>query len=114
MGPFDDSHLLIAQLHRRVLLLAAEEVGDRLQGLAVAGKKLGVSSNWQRRLRNWDAALGLEEKICAQSCGLVCQGVREGDRQVPWLQAARGSAGLQEGLLAAAFHSLHHAQLQRR
>ena len=58
-----DAHLLIAQLHRRALMRMVAASGRHHQGLAMAAKALGVSPNWARRLRSWDASLGLAEKI---------------------------------------------------
>ena len=62
-----DAHLLLADLHRKALLLAAHEAGSPFQGLSMAGKRLGLSNTWRRKLCIWDAALGLCEKISPQS-----------------------------------------------
>ena len=63
----DDSHLLVAKLHRCDLLRLSAAAGCHFQGLAMAGKAVGVSPNWARRLRLWDGALGLTEKISTYS-----------------------------------------------
>ena len=62
-----DAHLLLADLHRKALLLAAHEAVSPFQGLSMAGKRLGLSNTWRRKLCIWDAALGLCEKISPQS-----------------------------------------------
>ena len=62
-----DAHLLIAGLHRAALLRLSAATGTPLQGLHVGGSRLKLSNAWRRRLRIWDAALGLAEKISAQS-----------------------------------------------
>lgn len=58
-----DAHLLIALLHREAMLISADVSGHRHQGLAVAAKSMSLPSKWRRRCREWDAALGLAEKI---------------------------------------------------
>ena len=58
-----DAHLLLALLRREALVLASCELDASLTGLWVAAKRLGVSPAWKRKLRLWDSALGLAEKI---------------------------------------------------
>jgi len=72
-----DAHLLIAALHRGAMLVAADVSGRHFQGLAVAGKALGLPSPWRRRCREWDAALGLSEKISRASVQAFLKQFRE-------------------------------------
>ena len=62
-----DAHLLLAKLRRDAILLVHSELGVHVQGLSISGKQLGLSSAWRRRLREWDSALGLVEKISPQT-----------------------------------------------
>jgi len=76
-APGHDAHLLIAALHRRALLLLDEARGQHFQGLAQAGRALGLSSLWRRRLANWDFALGLAEKISSRSIDFFIAGLEQ-------------------------------------
>ena len=66
-APATDAHLLVANLHRRAMLLCAATGGKPYQGLEMAAKSLGLSPHWRRKLRHWDAAVGLTEKISPES-----------------------------------------------
>ena len=59
----NDPHLLVAKLHRGALLQVHAAVSGHTQGLSQGGKLLRLSPAWRRRLRQWDACLGLVEKI---------------------------------------------------
>ena len=62
-----DAHVLLASMHRQALIMASNCAGRHFQGLSVAGKQLNLSNTWRRKLRSWDAALGLCEKITKQA-----------------------------------------------
>ena len=94
----DDAHTLVAQLHRRALLRLSDAAGSSFQGLAMAGKAVGVSSNWARRLRLWDGALGLTEKISRHS---VNECLEKLDIEIDRCQQVRGTGGT-NGMLGIA------------
>ena len=62
-----DAHLLVAALHRRAMLLCSQAGNRPFQGLSAAGSSLNIDNKWRRRLRIWDAVLGLTEKISPAS-----------------------------------------------
>ena len=62
-----DAHLLVAGLHRRAMLLCSQAGNRPFQGLSAAGTALELNNKWRRRLRIWDAVLGLTEKISPAS-----------------------------------------------
>ena len=70
MAGVSDAHALVAALHRRAMVLTAAASGQHQQGLGMAAKRLGLGSQWKRRLREWDACLGLVEKITPESIDL--------------------------------------------
>ena len=64
----DDSHILMATLHKRALsrlhsVGAADHTGRPSQGLHMGGKHLELSGPWVKRLSLWDAHLGMIEKL---------------------------------------------------
>jgi hypothetical protein len=65
-----DPHLLIASLHRQALVRLCDAGSRHWQGLSIAGRHLGVSSNWKRRLRELDSTLGMVEKVTEESCSI--------------------------------------------
>ena len=76
--PVEDAHLLVASLHRRALLICNSFANSSFQGLAAAAKPCGLKGGWRRRLREWDAALGLTEKISEETV----------DKHIMWLTEA--------------------------
>mmetsp|Transcript_102899 Transcript_102899/g.204239 ORF Transcript_102899/g.204239 Transcript_102899/m.204239 type:complete len:312 (+) Transcript_102899:99-1034(+) len=63
----DDAHLLMARLHRKALLVCNKAAADSFNGLDVAGKALELGPHWRRKLRIWDACIGLIEKLSQES-----------------------------------------------
>ena len=82
-----DAHCLLAQLRREALLIASRELGKPLTGLSAACKPLALSPKWRRKLRLWDAALGLVEKISCESIAVAI------DELKAEIQACRGKLG---------------------
>ena len=62
-----DVHLLVASLHRQAMVLLSDRSGYHFQGLGAAGAHMKLSSSWKRKLRTWDALLGIAEKITEAS-----------------------------------------------
>ena len=75
----NDAHLLVAKLHREALLRMTCSADEHFQGLGVAARFLGLSSNWKRKARELDAVLGIVEKISEQS---ICKFLRELDDEL--------------------------------
>ena len=63
----DDTHLMVARLHRVALVRLSDAAGRPFNGLAVAAKHLRLSSNWKRKTRELDAMLGMIEKLSTWS-----------------------------------------------
>ena len=60
-------HLLLADLHRQMMVKFSKPTGQHLQGLGSGARLLRVSSRWQRRAREIDVAFGLARKITPAS-----------------------------------------------
>ena len=60
-------HLLLADLHRQMMVKFSKATGQQLQGLGSGARLLRLSNRWQRRAREIDAAFGLARKITPAS-----------------------------------------------
>ena len=60
-------HLLLADLHRQMMVKFSKPTGQHLQGLGSGARLLRLSNRWQRRAREIDVAFGLARKITPAS-----------------------------------------------
>merc|ERR1719343_1128617 len=72
-------HVLLADLHRQMLLRFSLAAGTHFQGLSAGANALKLTNRWKRRSREIDAAFGIARKISPHS---VTRFLRELDAEL--------------------------------